>query len=640
VCLLVPGASCPLEKVTMEIKYLGVALIVIGVLAAGCRGDIPEPPPSATPSRTVDVLSTGTVSTTVAPGWTRYVSINDVRDVTFDPDGTLWAATSGGLIHWDLAEETYTRYLIQTTDVDLTPDGNMWLASGGGVCLFDGATCSSYGDAGGVGDSAVLSVAVAPGGGVWVGTEIGVSHFDGREWKHHPFYASVASLEVAPAGEVWAASARGVARYAPSEDAWTFYTEQQGLPSSHAQVVGVGPQGDVWAYILFEGLYRLRGDTWRAIDESPGGRVADIAFAADGTPWIATAGGSHFPGGLLAYYDGHMWNEVTTEQGAMSVSAVALGPDGVVAAGTDLGLGIFEGGEWSTLRDGPTRDVATSVAVTPDGSVWFGFGDHSVSTPGSGLSRFDGHDWQYYLDSTEVNSLAVSPDGSLWVGAGCSVQRFDGVSWEAVALCGEYLLTGNVIDIDFTPNGSAWVATGFGLLNIGGERMAYERLINSVAVAPDGSIWANGWEGTQGSSYVARFDWQNWTTYRGSDSYPGGFLVGAVTPDGLVWGTGPERRLVSFDGQSWTDEASWRFYYNADGLPLDNVTAISVAPAGALWVGLEGGVARFDEVWTTFIPGDELAADPVRAIAFGPEGVVWLGTTHLDANLATGVVYP
>ena len=63
------------------------------------------------------------------------------------------------------------------------------------------------------------------------------------------------------------------------------------------------------------------------------------------------------------------------------------------------------------LKDGPTQDSATSVAVTPDGSVWFGFGDHSVSTPGGGLSRFDGHDWQYYLDNAEVNALAVSPDG-------------------------------------------------------------------------------------------------------------------------------------------------------------------------------------------------------------------------------------
>jgi hypothetical protein len=617
----------------MQIKHLGVVLAVFSVSIGGCTGDIPVPSPSATPASTIAVPSTTTVSTTVAPGWTRYVSINDVHDLAFDADGTLWAATGGGLIHWDLSSETYTRHMVQTTDVALSPDGTKWLVSGGGVCHFNGATCSTYGDAEVVGNGAVLTVAVASGGGVWVGTETGVSRFDGREWIHYPFYSSVASLEVAPTGEVWAASARGVGRYAPSEDAWTFYTEEHGLPSSHAQVVGIGPLGDVWVYILFEGLYRFSGDMWRAVDEAPEGIVADIGFAADGTPWVAAAGGFHYPGGLLVYHDGHTWNEVTTEQGLTSISTIALGPDGVVAAGTDLGLGIYQGGEWRLLRDGPTRDMATSVAVTPDGAAWFGFGDHSVSTPGGGLSRFDGHDWQYYLDHAEVNALAISPDGSLWVGAGCNVQRFDGVRWEAVALCGEYLLTGNVSDIDFTPNGSAWVATGFGLLRIDGERTAYERMIGSVTVAPDGSIWVNGWEGTQDSFYVARFDWQDWTTYRGADSFPGGFLVGAATSDGLLWGTVfSERRLASFDGQSWTDESAWTLYTSADGLSLEDVTTMTVARDGALWVGTEGGVARFDGVWTSYETDDGAAPNGVRAIAFGPADEVWLGTTLFRAE--------
>jgi len=202
------------------------------------------------------------------------------------------------------------------------------------------------------------------------------------------------------------------------------------------------------------------------------------------------------------------------------------------------------------------------------------------------------------------------------------VQRFDGVDWEAVALCGEYLLTGNVLDIDFTPNGSAWLATGFGLLRLDGERTAYERMIHSVAVAPDGSIWANGWEGTQDSLYVARFDGGKWTTFKGADSFPGGFLVGALTPDGLLWATIPDSRLASFDGQSWGEERSWTLYSSADGLPLDQVTTLSVAPDGALWVGTTSGAARFDGAWTAHAAGEV-----VRTIAFGPQGEVWLDTT-------------
>lgn len=613
----------------MQAKHVVALLAVFSLVLTGCATGLPEPASSATPANSIAIPSTTTVATSTAPGWTSYVSINDILDLAFSPDGTLWAATGGGLIGWDLATETYTRYLIEATEIAPAHDGTLWLASEHGLCHFDAGVCKINPDDQSAIDGAVRSVAVAPGGVVWAGTETDVGRFDGRSWKRCPSPAPVQDLAVAADGEVWAATANGVGRYVPSEEVWTFYTEEHGLPSSHAQVVAVSPEGDVWTYVLYEGLFRFDGANWRPVDGAPGGRVADIAFAPDGNLWVAFAGGLHFPAGSLAHYDGHMWTDVTTDQGLASISAVGLGPEGLVAAGTSLGLGIYQGGEWHFLKEGPTHDAVTSVVVTPDGAAWFGFGDHSASTPGGGLSRFDGHDWHYFLDNSEVNALAVSPDGSLWVGAGCDVQRFDGVAWENVALCGEYLMTGNISDIVFTPDGSAWVANGFGLARFDGERTVYDRMIGSVVVAPDGAIWMNGWEGRQDSFYVARFDWLEWTTYKGGDSFPGGFMVGAMTPDGRLWGTVPERRLASFDGQSWADELSWTFYDTADGLPLDSILVMAVAPDGALWVGTEGGVARFDgQNWSAYPTEHGLVGNAVRAIAFGRDAEVWFGATR------------
>ena len=170
--------------------------------------------------------------------------------------------------------------------------------------------------------------------------------------------------------------------------------------------------------------------------------IFDIAFAADGTPWVATTGGMHYPGGSLSYHDGGQWHDVTGDQALNSFTSVALGPGDIVAASTQLGLALYDGSrrhtsqEWHLLRDGPTSDKVTSVAVTPDGAAWFAFGDHSASTAGWGLSRFDGQQWDYFLDDAEVNALAVGPDGTLWAGVGCGVQRFDGAAWEIVARCG------------------------------------------------------------------------------------------------------------------------------------------------------------------------------------------------------------
>jgi ligand-binding sensor domain-containing protein len=547
----------------------------------------------------------------------------------------LWASTNSSLVHWELSTDTYTRYLIQATDMAVAPDGTLWLATDHGVCHFDGTTCRTYTDADGLIHNAVWTVTVASDGVVWVGTERGVSRFDGRSWKSYPSNVPTRDLAVAASGEVWAATVEGVGRYMPSQDAWTTYTDEHGLPGLQAQVIAVGPEGNVWTYILWQGVYRFDGENWHTVDGITGGIVADIAFAADGTPWVATVGSTHYPGGNLAYRDGNKWNDVTSEHGLRPIGTIALGPTGEIAAATSLGLGVYQGGEWRLLKDGPTHDRVMSVAVTPDGAAWFGFGGHSTSSLG-GLSRFDGQNWHYFLGDAGVNVLAVAPDGSLWASMGCEVQRYDGVAWETVTRCGEDLPVGNVSDIAFTPDGAAWIANGFALAHFDGQTWTvYHKLINSLEVAPDGAIWMNGLEGLQDSFYVARFDGKSWTTYKAAESFPGAFRVSAVTHEGLVWGIVPERGLAYFDPSamlgagsgSWSDGRSWTFYPTAGSVSLDSINALTVAPDGGLWVITNQGLAYFDgSGWEPV----HLDHDPgtINAMAFAPDGSIWLGTSQ------------
>jgi ligand-binding sensor domain-containing protein len=584
------------------------------------------------------------VATPAAPGWTTYVSINEVRDVAFAPSGSLWAATGGGLVEWDPGTETYTRYPIMARSFAVAPDGTLWLATEDGLCHFDGTSCKTYSAADGLLNRNVLAVEVGPDGVLWVGTEGGVSRFDGRAWKSYPAPVPTLDLAVAANDEVWAATAGGVGRYLRAEDTWITYTAEHGLPtSSHSSIIAIGPDGDVLVYVLWEGIYRSDGAGWQAVEVMPGGRVSDLAFADDGTPWAAAVGGMHYPGGSLAYHDGNGWVEVTSKHGLHSISTIATGPRGMVAAGTNLGLGIYQDGEWRLLRDGPAYNSITTVAVTPDGVAWFGFGDHSVATPGGGLSRFDGQEWQYALDDAEVSVLGVAPDGSLWAGVGCEVLRFDGIAWQTVSRCGGDFPPGNTLDIAFTPDGAAWVANGFGLARFDGKSWTvYERLVNSLDVAPDGTLWVHGWEGTQGSQYVARVDGEQWTNLRPADSFPGGFWVGAVTPDGLVWGIVQGNRLASFDGRSWTDEDSWAFYDAGGPLPLVDPYNLTAGPDGALWVIAAGQVARFDpqrtldEAWAAYPSGSALVESRVSAVAFAPDGAIWIGRTRFRPEEAVG----
>jgi hypothetical protein len=597
-----------------------------------------KPDPGPIPA---SVDSTTTVASEVGPGWVHYESINEILDLAFAPDGGLWVGTRGGLVRWDLDTGTYLRYPLLTYRVAPAPDGTLWLNTEYGLCQFDGTTCEQPPNMPGIVGDSIYALAATPAGDLWVGGVLGASRFDGTSWAAYPMGVGVHGLEVSDGGEIWAATPNGAAQYREAEDVWVFHGQEQGLPGPQAHVIGAEPGGEGWAYIAWEGLYRYDGEEWVLIESPPGGDVRDIAFAADETPWIGTVGGSHYPGGALSYWNGETWIDVSSPSELISFSAVAPGPGGVVAAATNLGLGIYEDGEWRMLKDGPTSSRVTDVAVTPDGATWFAFGDESLSNYGSGLSRFDGQEWNYYLGDAEVGALAVAPDGSLWAGVGCNIQRFDGVAWETLARCNHELPVGNVLDIGFASDGSVWVAKGFNLIQYDGQAwIPHDKLVYEVVVGPDGAIWVRGWDGTQGSQYVAYWDGGEWMTYYSGEV----FSVTAWTADGRAWGMDPDRGLAALHGLAAPDAAFWTYYALPEG--FGGGPGPVVAPDGALWLRSQQAVARFDPAvadegspeaaWTVYPIGDVLEGRRLGPFAFGLGTEIWFGATRFDSASAEG----
>lgn len=60
----------------------------------------------------------------VNTNWRAYPSLNDIRSLTFARDGSLWAGTSRGVMRWDLASDTHTRY--GTSDGLVSEDVTKW----------------------------------------------------------------------------------------------------------------------------------------------------------------------------------------------------------------------------------------------------------------------------------------------------------------------------------------------------------------------------------------------------------------------------------------------------------------------------------------------------------------------------------
>jgi ligand-binding sensor domain-containing protein len=674
----------PNNRLVNNNRVVVTSLMAI-LLLAGCGTSAPapagtsspRPTPTTAPAQTSwPMPSPSALPPTVEPteppagGQILHLGVNQVLDLAFgaapqdntrpgsgQAGTTLWAATNGGVAHWNLATDTYVQYTVAdglasnyVTGVAVAPDGSVWFATGSGVSRCDGSTWTTYTVEDGLAAGTPQSIAVAPGGEVWVGTTDGVSRYLPTDGTWASYLSGVRAWDVAidEHNTVWFAShGAGIIRYSPLDETWTTFTEAAGQPLQGITALGIGPDGEVWAYENWEGVYRFDGTRWqKAWDHSA--LVCDIALTDDNVPWLGTCGSLHSTfGRLFRGAEGH-WIEIEGwhAAGNPAIRALAIGPalpsgtdpsqiSALLAAGTDLGIAVRQDGAWRTLRGGPALNQVTAVAVTPDGSVWFGFGTDSPGSAGGGVARFDlsassnadGGAWHYSLDDTHVRVLAVAPDGALWAGVGCGVQRLDasalgdaaggpaGEAWQEVAACGD-LGVGNVLDFAFGPDGAVWVATGMSLARWHEDGwQVFDKLIQSVAVAPSGTVWASGWEGTQGSSFVARYDGSEWTTALGDA--PGSLVV---TPDGTVWSVRGERGLVRLAGEAWERVAG------PDGQPIRG--SLTVAPDGALWVSGPQALARLDGRRWAVYP----AVEGTRAMAVAPaplgraSGTVWLGT--------------
>jgi len=74
-----------------------------------------------------------------------------------------------------------------------------------------------------------------------------------------------------------------------------------------------------------------------------------------------------------------------------------------------------------TVDDGLATNSVQSIAVAPDGALWFG--------TQKGISRFEGDAWITYttddgLADNDVQSIAVVPDGALWFATSGGVSRY------------------------------------------------------------------------------------------------------------------------------------------------------------------------------------------------------------------------
>jgi ligand-binding sensor domain-containing protein len=338
----------------------------------------------------VPILITPAKQTTSTPFWkkvTDWTSANQVQALLVDQNGTLWAGGPGGLVNWNPKTNQSTIYTF-------------------------GSDSSN---------SEVVSLSQTPDGALWIGTfGNGLFRFDGNNWQS--------------------------------------YTTKDGLPSDYIAQVGVFSDGDLWVNtskyardqfpLPKPALGTFDGQLW---DTFAGGGFYRIKTAEDNSLWALGWGPDvreHW-GNVFQFKDSK-WEEVNVINGNDVLTAIGIAPDGEIWVAAETGIYHYNGNNWQKISPpwlGKTAASVSSLAISEDGTAWFGFSFMPPDFPMCGMRqedikefgvyRYDGKDWTHFtskdgLVDDKICDIKIDSNGNVWFGSyDKGISRFDGKTWNS-----------------------------------------------------------------------------------------------------------------------------------------------------------------------------------------------------------------
>ncbi len=344
-------------------RWLIFVLIFLSACTAPAASDstpTPVAPPGVTPAPSPSALVASPTPFAVeeappsspAGAVERYPNVNDVWGLSLAPDGPLWAATTAGVVRWDLATETLTHDTSAdglpgdlVHEVLAAPSGEVWAATSGGVARFDGAawkTLRSCEDLPVTGN--VHTIAFAPGGGAWIVGPFAVHHVEGDIWTSYELLTG--DLAIGPGGRVWVVRP-GIGE---DEDGVLFFedgTWQELTTGDQVGQITVAAEGDLWGTVYLpdvngQRLVRFQEGAWVPVE--PGPELDGYAFdfvrlfpdGVRGGLWVALPG-------TLFYVEGERWTPVWPAGGARCAEPAPcprrLALDGDLSRARSLGRG-------------------------------------------------------------------------------------------------------------------------------------------------------------------------------------------------------------------------------------------------------------------------------------------------------------
>jgi signal transduction histidine kinase/ligand-binding sensor domain-containing protein len=559
--------------------------------------------------------------------------------------------------HRDGLRSTFIRSIAQTAD------GYIWLGTTDGLFRFDGVRFVQWRTQEQHGLGVVNAFCAARDGSLLVGTEAGiVGRVQGEHFVSARSGAAVRGILEDRDGTVWAAAGDRLLQYRSGELSST--PSEVALPSTLLSGPLQDPSGSIWVSTE-EGVERLRqnrftttrsGRMWLSQDAngaiwatredgltgpvdaqsnfhgvSSGLNINAILHDSGGTTWIGTFGAGLFrvrPDGKVARW---MQAEGLVDD---SVSSLFEDRERNLWVGTRNGLQRLHDSKMKTFtsRDGLASNEVTALASTADGAVW--------AATSKGVNRVDHGHRDLYLKGDKVMAIASDRRGRLWAGTATGVVTLMNGQPETI------LLSPKLTHITATAAGArddVWLCDSIhGLFrwsngrtdDFSREPLLEGKPILSAASDSRGRQWFGLYPGG-----VVVFEDGRFRAFSQRDGFMGG-SVNSITADddGAIW-IGAETGLSRFDGSKFV---TWT---TADGLPGDRVLWVLSDHHGLLWVGLSFGIVRVKRSsleaaagnrsgrieFDLLDSGDGLNGDPSRGhspAVQSSDGTVWFQTSE------------
>lgn len=310
-------------------------------------------------------------------------------------DGNIvWVGTSGGVIRYDTADDSYKLYDVKT---GLLANGIFYLGKlndrlmvgtyGGGLALQkkgnDG--WDIYNIPHGLADAFVYDVLEMDNGDLWIATWSGANRVRKGELDNPDMWDTftventsgglpndwVYALARGKDGTLWFATEGGLAHFDEASQKWRNWQHQEGLGASYELVK---------EHIQYKDDPANKSEHHARQKEEYGLQDVNVAYNPnyivalqidhEGNVWCGTWGGG------LAMFDGNTWTNYTVTDGLPGnhVFMLYVDPEGKLWIGTSNGLARKDGDKFSifTTSDGLFANNIFAMTTVENGDLWVG----------------------------------------------------------------------------------------------------------------------------------------------------------------------------------------------------------------------------------------------------------------------------